>query len=256
MKRPKRNEIYRVVCLPDLHVPDHDARSLAAVNKFIQENGPWELLIYLGDVLDMNSISSHNINNLRAVEGQRLLADYRIADEQVIKPHEQIIRGANSAARIAWLEGNHEQRVERYVDANPQLQGLIEPEIVLRLKERKIDYIRYWSRGDVLRIGKATFIHGRYINDGHPKKHALAYGSDVFYGHVHDLACYSVTTHGETYLAQSLGCLCLKPSWMQGRPDKWQQAFAVFEFMPDGEFGYSIIRIKNHRFVFGGKIYG
>jgi hypothetical protein len=44
-------------------------------------------------------------------------------------------------------------------------------------------------------------------------------------------------------------------NYMQGAPDKWQQAFAVFEFMPDGEYGYSVIRINNHRFVYGGKIY-
>src|SRR5262249_17216541 len=125
-KKPKRNEIFRVICLPDLHAPDHDTRSLATVNRFMQENGPWDFLIYLGDVLDMNCISSHNENNLRAVEGQRLLSDYKIADEEILKPHERIIRGANPAARIAWLEGNHEQRIERYIDANPQMEGLIE----------------------------------------------------------------------------------------------------------------------------------
>jgi hypothetical protein len=95
-------------------------------------------------------------------------------------------------------------------------------------------------------------------NEGHPRKHALAYGSDCFYGHVHDLASYSVTTHGSTdttYVAQSLGCLCLLPKWMQGRPNKWEQAFAIFEFMPDGQFGYSVIRIKNDRFVFNDRIY-
>src|SRR6516164_5195570 len=102
-----KTKIERWIVLPDLHVPEHDTESLNAVNQFMGEH-EWDGLIYLGDVLDMNCISSHNENNLRAVEGQRLLEDYRIADEEIIKPHENIIRKSNPTARIAWLEGNHE----------------------------------------------------------------------------------------------------------------------------------------------------
>jgi hypothetical protein len=150
------------------------------------------------------------------------------------------------------------KEVERYIDANPQLQGLIEPEIVLNLEARGIEWVPYWSSGEVLKIGKATFVHGRYTNDNHAKKHAMRYGCDLFYGHTHSTDAYSHELYGgtnTTYTAQSLGCLCKPMRWQQGVPDKWQQAFAVFEFLPDGEFGYSVIRIRNHRFVFNDRIY-
>jgi hypothetical protein len=42
---------------------------------------------------------------------------------------------------------------------------------------------------------------------------------------------------------------------MQGRPDKWQTAFAVFDFMPDGNFQYQVIRIHDHKFSYGGRLY-
>jgi hypothetical protein len=29
----------------------------------------------------------------------------------------------------------------------------------------------------------------------------------------------------------------------------------VFEVMTSGDFGYSVIRINGHRFVYGGKVY-
>jgi hypothetical protein len=110
-KRPKpKDEVERFVVIPDLHCPEHDGQSLCAVNNFIKDNSPWAGLIYLGDVLDMNCISSHNEKNLRAVENQRLLQDYRLADELILKPHEQLIRSANSGARIVFIQGNHEQR--------------------------------------------------------------------------------------------------------------------------------------------------
>ena len=118
MKKPKAKpkpelKIKRAIVLPDLHCPEHDEQSLAAVNKFMRENSPWDYLIYLGDVLDLNCISSHNETNLRAVEGQRLLSDYRLADELILKPHEAIVRGSNRDARIIYIEGNHEDRVTR-----------------------------------------------------------------------------------------------------------------------------------------------
>jgi hypothetical protein len=78
-----------------------------------------------------------------------------------------------------------------------------------------------------------------------------------FYGHVHDVASSSLEQYGRdtTIIAQSLGCLCQPMNCMQGAPDKWQQAFAVFEFMPSEDFGYSVVRITDHSFVFDGKIY-
>jgi hypothetical protein len=61
--------------------------------------------------------------------------------------------------------------------------------------------------------------------------------------------------NNKTIISQSLGHLSKLPNWMQGSPSNWQQAFAVFEFMPSGEYNYSIIRINNGQFVFGGRIY-
>jgi len=223
----------------------------------MKENAPWDGLIWIGDVLNMDCVSSHNTGKLRNVEGQRLIEDYRIADEVILKPAEKIIRDANPDARICWIQGNHEARCEKWLEFNPSATGLIEPQIVLKLKERRIEWIPYWQDGTLLKIGKATFIHGRYTNQHHPLKHAIRYGSSVFYGHCHDVASCGLEQYGQdsTIVAQSLGCLCQPMPYMNGSPDKWQQAFAVFEFMPGGDFGYSVIRITNHRFVFGGKIY-
>jgi hypothetical protein len=232
----------KYIVIPDLHVPEHNPKSLAAVNQYIFEHAPWNGLIYLGDVLDFCCISSHNEKNLRAVEGQRLLHDYKIADEEILKAHLKLIRAKNPAARVIWLQGNHEERIERYINANPPMQGLIEPENVLRLRERRIEWIPFWSEGKVLTIGKCTFLHGRFCSEHHAKAHAIRYGtnSDCFYGHVHDLQCYS--NYGG-HISQCLGCMCLSPKWLQGRITRWIQCFAEFQFLPDGHYRYTIIRL-------------
>jgi hypothetical protein len=78
-----KSKIQKYIVIPDLHVPLHDDKSLNAVNQFMKDHAPWDGLIYLGDVLDMNCISSHNADKLRNVEGQRLLADYKLADKLI-----------------------------------------------------------------------------------------------------------------------------------------------------------------------------
>ena len=46
------------------------------------------------------------------------------------------------------------------------------------------------------------------------------------------------------------------PSYVQGAPDRWQQAVALFEFVPSGGLSYSLIRIDQHRFVYNCRVYG
>lgn len=238
-----------LVALPDLHIPQHDVRSLNAVNKFLKDYRPDEI-VYMGDFMDFDCISSHNKDNLRAVENERIFEDYETATP-IIDLHRKLTK------KITYIEGNHCERVERYVDANPAVKGLVEVVPCLKLKQKNIDFIRYRNTG-VYKVGRANFIHGIYTNQFHAKKTVEAFGDNIFYGHTHDVQSYSKELRGvnKTLVGQSMGCLCkYNQSYMKGRPSRWQQAFGVFEFLPDGFFQYQVVRIFNHRFIYNGKIY-
>lgn len=248
--------IERWVVLPDLQAPYHDKATLAAVEKLMGEYF-FHGYLQIGDFLDFDCISSHNKNKLRLVEGKRIHKDYEIAAE-ILDRHQALIRANNPNAKFVIIEGNHEYRMEAWLDANPAAAGFgMEVPSALEFGRRGITWIPFWSTGKAYRIGKAKFIHGRYTNQYHAAKHAQNYGCNIFYGHTHDIQTYSKEMQGEdnTIVGQSLGCLCRNQSYMQGRPNKWQQAFAVFEFFPDGFFTYNIIRIFRHRFAYNGKIY-
>ena len=214
----------------------------------------WDEVIYIGDFMDFDCISHHNKNKLREVAGKTIWKDYDVGN-QILDRHQKLAPGA----KFTLIEGNHEFRIEAYIDANPQMEGMIEVEKGLRLKERGINWIPFWSKGTVYKIGKARFVHGLYITQYHARKHVEAYGENVFYGHTHDVQCYSKELHGadKTMVGQSLGCLCrYDQKYMKGKPSKWQQAFAVFHFFPDGFFEYFIVRIFKSRFVSPeGKVY-
>ncbi len=249
------NKLKRVIVLPDIHAPYEDKLSLAAVEKLMADLRI-DQYIQLGDFMDFDCISSHNKNNLRAVEGKRLMKDYESA-AKILDRHQAIIRKNNRDAEFVIIEGNHDQRIERYIDANPALEGMVEVPTALEFGRRKIKWVPFWSKGSIHTVGKANFIHGKYGGEHHAKKHVSKYGCNIFYGHIHDVQTYSAELLGmdNTLVGQSLGCLCLSPQWMQGSPDKWQQAFAIFEFLPDGHFTYNVVRIFKHRFIYNGKVY-
>jgi predicted phosphodiesterase len=246
-------KIQKWIVIPDLHVPFTDTKSLAAVEKLMTDY-QFDGYLQLGDLMDFNCISPHNINNLRAVEGQRILSDYKVAG-QLLDRHQRMIGKNNPQAKFIILEGSHDERIQRYINANPAVEGLLEVPTALGLDRRGIEWVPYWSTGKIYKIGKAIFIHGRYCNDHHAKKHVMRYGCDVFYGHVHDIQAYSLEQYGSTLIGQSLGCLCAPQAYMQGRPDRWQQAVTIFEFLPEGNFQYQVIRICGHKCAYNGKVY-
>lgn len=207
----------------------------------------WDEVVYLGDLMDFDLISSHNKENLRATSGKLIRREYDYGSEFLDRQQKLAPK-----AKFTLLEGNHDERIERYMDANPQLEGMLEMEQGLQLRMRKIKWVRFWTKGEIHKIGKAKFIHGLYTTKYHASKHAEAYGDNIFYGHTHDVQSHSKELAGadKTIVAQSMGCLCrYDQRYMRGKPSKWQQAFGVFYFFPDGHFTYYVIRIFKHRFV-------
>ena len=124
MRKSQLAKIRRWIVLPDIHLPYHDRDSLAAVEKMMGDY-KFDGWLCLGDLMDFNVISNHNLNNLRVVEGQRIMSDYRIVNE-FLDRHQAIIRKNNPKAQFVLIEGNHDQRILRYIDANPAVEGMLE----------------------------------------------------------------------------------------------------------------------------------
>jgi predicted phosphodiesterase len=242
-------QLRKVLVLPDIHVPYHDQRSINAVLQYAEANAPWSAVILLGDLMDFDFISRFSEKQLRLVTGRDFKRDYEKANVLLDK-----IGTATRPDNFYYLQGNHEQRVTRYLNARPHLEGYIEPEIALRLDDRGIEWFPFWDTGAHVTIGEAHFTHGRYCNEHHAKKNVTKYGTNVFYGHTHDVQEYAWERLGDnaTIVASSLGCLCKYqevPQHSPGAPNKWQQAFGVFHFQESGYFNHFVTRIFHHRFV-------
>ena len=245
-------KIRKAILLPDIHYPEHSKSSMNLVKKFIKDFKPDEI-IYQGDNLDMDVISHWNKDKKRKVELKRLKNDYDGFDRDILKPIESLV---GKKTKFVWLNGNHEDWANQYLDKNPELEGIVEPEICLNLEKRGYEFIPF---NKIYKLGKLNIIHGYYTSKYHAAKTLDVFGESVCYGHLHSPQMQAKVKPIDTqefHAAYGLPCLAdLAPDYMHNRPSAWINGFGVVYIMPDGTFNLYTIIIVNNRFVFNNKLY-
>lgn len=246
--------IQKTVLLPDIHHPYYDKRTMDAVNEFIFDYDPDEL-VYMGDQLSLDCISYWNKNKPLLKEGQRLIKDYHNFDNEILKVHENITR---QDIRRTFIIGNHEERITTYVEENPELQGFLDVETNLNLYERGYKVVPF---GKVHKVGKLYVMHGRYWNMYHAKKTVDVFEGNVVYAHVHNPQMFTKISPIDAkgyHMATSLPCLCnIEPDYKKNAPNHWVNGFGIVEHLPaTGFFNLYTIIIIEGSFMWNGKYYG
>jgi hypothetical protein len=154
------------------------------------------------------------------------------------------------------IEGNHDAWMNAFVAENPFLKSDYLFKNAVRLKERGYNYHK---NGDFLTIGKLNFYHGNhYATVNHTRNHLTKLGTNVMYGHHHDIQQASVTHLGGQKSAWSIGCLKdmskEKNSWLGGRQHNWSHAFAVVDFYDKGLFTVHVVQIVNGKTSLWGEV--
>ena len=146
-------------------------------------------------------------------------------------------------ANIHYLEGNHEQRMERWcvdaVEGNKRnaeyLMRAIAPQFVLSLHERGIPYYKIdgqhsgLSERGILKLGHSYFTHGFSTGKHAAARHLDKFAGCVFYGHTH-----RADTHTTRLVNVGLvsafcpGCLStLAPRWRHNDPSGWTHGYIL-----------------------------
>jgi len=248
MFKKKELVIRRGVALFDLHAPDEDKAALQVAYDFTLDFQP-DIFIWGGDQMHMDCISFYNRNRPKLLEGQRLHKEY-LYMQKILDRFERIL---SSGCKKYFFIGNHEYRVDRFLESNPMLEGSIEVEHCLELDDYTVVPFN-----EVLSIGKMNFIHGIYYNKYHSFKHLSVYEDNIFYGHVHHHQVFPKTTpllnlpkHGV-----SVGCLCnCNPGYMRNKPNSWEHGFLFWYMFDDGSFNYYHVNVINGRAVINNKLY-
>ena len=235
----------KVLFLSDVHIPFHDRAAIEAAVAAGVKHGC--NLVYLnGDALDFHGVSRYDHDGCAVTYQQEI--GYG-------KEFFAYLRGKFKKARIVYKEGNHEERLERYVLARaPALFGLegVNLASLLGLAGCGVEHV---GEQRVVRLGKLSAIHGHEYGGGtnapvngarwlllRTRKHAIM-------GHLHHTSEQTEQAiDGSMLSAWSVGCLCgLNPRYRR-LSSRWSHGFAMVDVSAAGEF-----EVRNAR-IFGGKV--
>lgn len=239
-----------ILIVPDTHRPYHDKKAwklMLMVAAFIKPS----ILVVLGDFADFFSVSDHSKDPNRAMQLDKEIADVHKGLDEL---------GALGATEKHFIAGNHEDRLQRYLqDRAPELFNLVSIPELLKLKKRGWTYTPYKSD---LRVGKVHFTH----DVGHAGRNSVFQCMDTFQhsnvtGHTHRLA-YIVEGNalGEHKLSTQLGWLgdVKKADYMhQVKANKnWALGFGIGYLDPQSELVYiTPVPIVNYTCVVNGKLF-
>lgn len=224
--------------LSDVHIPYYDKTALVAA----LEHGDKEKcdgVLLNGDIIDAYQLSTFARDpRLRDFAGEmQMLGQFF---------------DALSGRVVIWKQGNHEQRLERYLmQRAPELFGIPQftYRVLLDLDRRGVQLI---APMNPVRIGKLGILHGHELPKGisnpvNPARGAFLRAlSCVLIGHYHRTSDHTEQTFdGVTITAWSTGCLCdLNPQYAP--INKWNHGFAILH-TPRGESW----RVENKRIIAG-----
>jgi hypothetical protein len=242
----------KMLICPDVHAPYHDH---AAWSTFLSVARQWrpDVCVVLGDFADFAAVSSHP-----KVPGRLLpfATEVEYANDALDELGDAL--GRQCATR-EFLQGNHEDRLSRYVAKQaPDLQEFVDWRGVLQLDRRgwrvtdyktSIQYGRLRLTHDVGRAGVQAARQSR-----------LDVGHSVAFGHCHSLqVSYGGTVDGGRHVGATLGWLGDPEAIDYRHRDmvrrEWQHGFGTAHFTASGEFWLQAHAIVRGRVVVDGKVY-
>lgn len=242
----RKGDVVRV-CFGDSHGAKASPAAVAALLGDIKALDPDEIIM-LGDHVDCGGfLAQHHTLGYVAETGQSYEQDIAAANGLL-----DALQSIAPRARILYIEGNHERRVEtwcitqtlRHQRDSEYLRRAFAPEFLLNLAARGIPYYRQGECYDGLHVpgfirrGKVYFTHG--ISTA---KHATAasqsrVAGNLVFGHTHR-AQTDITHPMAAGIVGSWnpGCLCeLQPLWQHTRPTDWTHGYAIQLVAPSQNF--------------------
>jgi len=216
----------RSIYLSDIQIPFADWPAVKLVEQFMEDWQP-DRIFYVGDIADFYGISKFDKN-----PGRRFrLQHERQWTMDMLDRHKRIV----PEAKQVWLDGNHEERIVRYLwERAPELADLRDEDgelalgvpALFGLTERGIQYTSYAGHVDYLGFlithGNLLSKHSSYT----AKQMSERFRSSGLSAHSHRLGMYNWTGIAGPQAWYENGCLCRMDPDYTHNPN-WQQGFHI-----------------------------
>lgn len=247
------------VVASDQHFPLHDPAAVSCALQAIELVKP-NIFINIGDAGEWNSVSAWQWKGKKQppLEYQLPFIEKEIEEVNAgLDMFDEVLSKVKCKEKH-MMEGNHDDWTNRFVERYPYMKE-IGFKNSCNIKKRGYTFHEH---NKPLKIGKVNFIHGVYATTYHAKKHLEVYGSNIVYGHTHDVQRHTITKlDSGTIGAWSIGCLKdmsrEQNRWLRGRLHNWNHAFAIVTWYSNRNFQVELIEIqKGECFVWGTHIKG
>lgn len=247
----KTEEVEKVLFLPDTHCPYHDRRAYDLVESVVRGVRPgFRRIRILGDFPDFYAISAHSKDPGR-----------RETFEDEVEETKKLLRRIErwNIPDKEYIEGNHEWRLDRYIQDNAkELHGILTLDRLLHISENGWKVTKY---KDHVKLGRLWLTHDLGKAGQNAVKDALtSYQDNVVIGHLHRLL-YMVegNAKGVPHVAACFGWLgdVSKVDYMyrvKANRD-WALGFGVGYLRPNGVIHLQPVPIVDYSCVVDGKLF-
>lgn len=209
----ERGRTFRVCVIPDAHNSPHvNPERFAWIGRWIAEEAPDDV-VCLGDFDSWDSVSGHAPPGTISFEKlPRIAADFE-ANARALDLLKSSMGAWNGRQHVT--KGNHEFRLDRFEDRNPQMQGML----VARLDDAwEARGWRVYPFREYAMIGGVGFIHIPINAGGKPyggkmSAHAIARDAlfSIVHGHTHVRQSTHVAKLGQSKLVSVISPGCALP---------------------------------------------
>jgi UDP-2,3-diacylglucosamine pyrophosphatase LpxH len=245
--------------LSDLHIPFEDPDLVKVWCRMLTDLQPDGIDI-IGDLIDCYTLSRFDKNPRRKQDIQVEV------DKATVLLGE--IRRLAPNVDIRYLEGNHENRLERMLWGSAKALGPLRNLTIPKLMGLKDLEIKYYVPANPYRIGDLYFLHGDVTRKQNFSKSpggraaadvAKAIGASVLMGHTHQMGYSSFRTWERVLESYEIGCMTrFDLEYIVGVPP-WQQGWSMTHFLPSGRHEVQFVRViesgPKREVIFRGQVY-
>jgi hypothetical protein len=251
----------RVIC-NDVHGSMMDEDAVGAFLSDLKMWNPNEVVLN-GDIIECGGfLAAHHTLGYVAQTEYSWQADIAAGNWFL----DEVQKAAPNAV-IHFIEGNHEDRVERWiVDQTMRhnrdsefLRTMLSPKTLLRLDERGV---KYYERGKHhinglppgwIKLGKIFFVHELGGGKNAASKAVGTTAGNVVFAHTHQEDSSTLVLPGVGLVkAWNPGCLCQRqPLWRHSNPTNWSHGYGVQFIEDNGEFLHVNVPIFEGRSLVG-----
>lgn len=240
----------KIILFGDSHLESNKEPdgSYLLLKKVVQYHKP-DLLIIGGDLLDFSYISKFSEGVPGLSEGKRLKDDFDIFVKELkfFKKYSK---------QVIFLEGNHEGRLNSYLEKNPVLKGIIS------LRDTSIELnINYIPTNEQpYKVFDNLYIsHGLCYNEYFASKSVKSVDENIVVFHTHRTQSYTIAyPNGKTITCYGLGCVTnVNPDYLAGKKiSNHSRSFGFMNRDPEtNNFQFNSIMINNNTCIIGNSIF-